>query len=104
MSEAYRCEACGGVPGWSLLRRGDAVRVWSCDADVDAVLTGLQLPPDSRGGTEVIVRRSVGEELPHEMCVVCRRWTWCARQTEERPAGCDADDNGRRESDKRTYR
>jgi hypothetical protein len=37
----------------------------------------------------------------HTRCKVCVRWTWCARPTDEKPDGCDADDHGERESSKK---
>lgn len=42
---------------------------------------------------------------PHERCGVCGRWTWCGGWPagEPRPAGCDSDEKGRRESDKAAH-
>ena len=59
MGAAYRCQKCGGEPGWSLLRRGDAARTWSCRADIDAVLADFQRPEDYLVGTEIIVKRAL---------------------------------------------
>lgn len=43
------------------------------------------------------------DQHPHERCPACNRWRWCARQTEEYPPGCDADEHGRREADKAAH-
>lgn len=36
-------------------------------------------------------------------CTSCKRWQWCARPTDEKPQGCDADEHGERVSN-RYYR
>lgn len=33
---------------------------------------------------------------PRDRCSECGRWTWCGLPDEPRPAGCDADETGRR--------
>lgn len=42
MSYAYRCEICNEHPQWSLLRRGDVVVSWACDAHLSKVCVRLQ--------------------------------------------------------------
>lgn len=43
MTAAYCCEKCGSQePRWVIMRQGDAVITWACDADLAAACDGLQ--------------------------------------------------------------
>ncbi len=56
MSRAYCCEACDVAdPHWTIMRTGDVVTAWACDAHLAIVCEQLQRDPEI---TELTVRDS----------------------------------------------